>query len=57
MHVYKHVHGGDFNTNGNLNFTKLFMNGHKSSNAILTEMKTQDEERIIFCSFEIEGVT
>ena len=57
MHVYKIVHGGEFNKNGNLNFTKLFMNGHKSSNAILTEMKTQEKERNIFCSLEIEGVT
>ena len=24
MHVYKIVHGGEFNKNGNLNFTQLF---------------------------------
>ena len=24
MHVYKTVHGGEFNKNGNLNFTQLF---------------------------------
>ena len=34
------LHGGDFNTNGNLNFTKLVMHGYKLLNAILTEMKT-----------------
>ena len=39
MHVYKIVHGGDFNTNDNFYFTELFTHGYKL-NAILTDMKT-----------------
>ena len=39
MHVYTHVHGDDFNKNGNFNCTKLSMHGYKFLNAILTEMK------------------
>ena len=40
MYVYKILHGGDFNKNGKINFTKLYMHGQKFLNAILTEMKT-----------------
>jgi len=44
MHVYKIVHGCDFNTYDKFNLTKQFLHGYKFLNAILTEMKTFEEE-------------
>ena len=51
MYVYKSVHRGDFNKNGKLNFTKLFLHGYKFLNAILTEMKLNRKENVFICKF------
>ena len=40
MHVYKFVHGGDFNNHDDFDFTRLFMHGYKFLNAIFKKMKT-----------------